>query len=192
MIEIDDYAWESLFVLKDIYDHNDKSPVLGMYKDTEIDGDYLYEITLNSIGTIFEDTRNYYDEEKEFDVYVFFDPIITDYWRLCDEYEIRTGTPKEKNTYREEMFRAINNALSFPEYSYGIYSYEDTSRRNGCRLVLVLGLEFYCHYMVPSALCEAYDAFEYHTQRLKKALAELGQPKLMEFSKKNHLRKAAA
>ncbi len=192
MIEIDDYAWESLYILKDLYDHNDKSPVLDMYKDTKIDGDYMYEIALNSMGTIFEDTRNYYDEEKEYDVYVFFDPIITDYWRLCVEYERRTGTPKEESSYRKEMLGAINSALSFPDYSYGTYSYEDTSRRNGCRLVLVLGPEFCCHYMVPGALCEAYDAFDYHTQRLRKALAELDHPKLMELPKRKHQRKEVA
>ena len=44
MVEISDYVWESLYVMKDIYDHNDNSVVLGMFSDIEIDGDCTSDV----------------------------------------------------------------------------------------------------------------------------------------------------
>ena len=192
MVEISDYVWESLYIMKDIYDHDDRSVVLDMFSNIEIDGDCMYEIAVNSIGAVFKDTRNYYHEKTEYEVYVFFDPVIEGYWRLCDEYEAKTGVTREDNIFRKEMINAINSALYFPDYSYGMYSYDDTKRKNGCRIALVFGIEFCCHYMVPGGLCEAYEAFETNTKRIKKALAELEKPKIIELPKKKANRKKAA
>lgn len=173
MIDINEYVWEGLYVLKDVYDHNPDAAVLRMYRDSVIDGDYTFEISINSLDQFFEDTRDYYDEEKELEVVVIFDPIITAYWRMCDEYEARLKIDPEKNKFRSDMFRALNAAFDLPDYSFGARSYEDTKHKNGCRIVLLMYCEFYSHYMVPGALAEAYDAFVHYTKLLQKELDEL-------------------
>jgi len=192
MVEIDNYFWDCLRVLKEVFDHDEQSPVLASFKDREINGAEIYEVTVNAVEAIFQDTRCYYNDEKELESYVFFDPLITDFWKLCEEYEKRTGTSQEKSSFRDEMFRAINSALYFDEYSYGIYSYEDTERKNGCRLVLVIGSEFFSLDQVPGALCEVYEAFEKHLEQLKEALAELDQRNLIELPKRIPCREEAA
>lgn len=191
MVEIGNYLWESLYILKEMYDHDEDTPVLKWYRDSILDGDDMYDIAVNAIGGVFQDTRNYYDEEKEYDVYVFLDPVITEFWTLCEAYEARTGVDKENSICRREMLQAIDSALYIPDYSCGTYSYEDTKRKNGCRLVLVLGIEFGSHYMVPGALCEAYEAFEIMTKRVRCALEELDEQKVVAFPVPQEERRAA-
>ena len=170
MIDINEYVWEGLYVLKDVYDHNPDAAVLRMYRDNVIDGDYTFEISINSLDQFFEDTRDYYDEEKELEVVVIFDPIITAYWKMCDEYEARQKIEPKKNKFRSDMFSALNAAFDLPDYSFGARSYEDTKHKSGCRIVLLMYCEFYSHFMVPGALAEAYDAFVHYTKLLQKEL----------------------
>lgn len=191
MVEISNNLWESLYILKEMYDHDEDSPVLKWYRDSTLDGDNMYEIAVNATGAVFQDTRNYYNEDREYDTYVFFDPVITEFWTLCETYEARAGLRKEDNPYRHEMLQAIDSALYIPDYSCGTYSYEDTKRKNGCRLVLVLGIEFGSHYMVPGALCEAYEAFEIMTKRVRRALEELDEQKVVAFPAPQEERRAA-
>ena len=191
MVEINDYLWEGLYILKSMYDHDENASILKWYRDSTLDADDMYEIAVNATGGVFQDTRNYYDEEKEYEIYVFLDPIITEFWKLCEEYEARTGVEKENSIYRKELLSAIDSALYIPDYSYGAYSYEDTKRRCGCRLVMVLGIEFGHHYMLPGALCEAYEAFEMMAKRVRNALEELDEQKVVVFPAPQEERRAA-
>lgn len=78
--ELDYYMWETLYVLKELYDHGKGKALLDSYAPCEIDGDYCYEVARAAIGDVFEDTRDYYDEEQEIEINVFFDPIITEFF----------------------------------------------------------------------------------------------------------------
>ena len=176
MIEISEYLWETIYTLKGVYDHDPEAPVLKAYRNTAIEGELIYEIAMNSIDQFFSDTREYYNEEADLSVYVLFDPIITEFWRLCDEYEKRLQIKPEENKHRNDMNRALSSALDIPDYSYDARWYFDTKRRSGCRLVLLCYCEFCGYHYIPNALGEAYDAFVYHTQQIREALAELKQP----------------
>lgn len=190
MIEISSWLWESLYILKNIYDHDPEADILKMYHDNELDGDDMYEIAMNSMDQVFSDTRNYYNYDDEIDVTVFSDPVMTECWNACAEYETKAGIEPGKNEYRQELIRDLQSALSIPDYSYcGIY-YSDLDRGYP-RIVMLMYLEFAQHYMVPEALCNAYSSFEYHTKRIKKAIAELEKPKIIELPKKQQRKKAA-
>ena len=181
MTEINDYLWETIYVLKSVYDHDQDAPVLNMYRDSVIDGDYVGEIAYNSINQFFADTRGYYDEEKELDIHVFFDPVITEFWKLCDEYEEHRRLRPEDNTFRKEMCRALDAALYIPDYSYDFRLYSDTKHKNGCRLVLLCYCEFCGYHYIPEALSEASDCFVFHTKKIKAALAEMDRQKVIEL-----------
>ena len=181
MIEITDYLWETLYVLKSVYDHDPNASVLRSYGDIVLDGDFIYEIAEDAIFQIFADTREYYDDEKEMTVYVFFDPIITDFWRLCDEYELRFHVQPEDNKYREDMNRALVSALDVPDYSFAARWYTDTKRKTGCRLVMLCDCEFYGFHWLPEALSNAYDAFLCYTKQLKEALGDRKQGEVIEL-----------
>ena len=172
MIDTCDWLWECLYILKNMHDHDPDSPVLKWYRDSSLDGEDVYDIALNSIGEVFADTHNYWNEYDDIDVYVCFDPVINECWSTCAEYEKRTGIAPDKNKYRQELMRELGNALYISDYSYADIVYSDLDR--GCpRIVLLMTVDFGLHYMVPEALCDAYSAFQYYTKLLKKALAEV-------------------
>ena len=129
MIEISEYLWETLYAIKAVYDHDPKAQIFQLYKDTAIDGDDLFEIAENAINQFFADTREYFNEDNEVATYVFFDPIITQYWKLCDEYEKRLQLDPKENRFRSDKFAnpPIPNsgvAYRLPRYSRALYLYK--------------------------------------------------------------------
>lgn len=173
MIEVDEYLWETLFAMKCVYDHDPKSPLLQLYKDTVMDGDYVYEIAENAVDQFFADTRTYYNEEKEITTHVLYDPLMTEFWKLCEAYEEHSQLHPDENKFRKEMDRALECALSLPDYSYNAFWCFDTKHRGGCKLVLLYDCYFECYYMLPAAISEAHDVFTHYTKQIKEALSEL-------------------
>ena len=192
MIEINEYLWETIYVLKTVYDHNPESRILRQYADKVIDGDCLYEISENAIYQFFANTREYYNEEDEVVTYVIFDPIITQYWKLCDEYEKRLQLDSKCNRFRTDMDHALGSALYINDYSYDYTWSTDTRRANGCKIILLCACEFWSYHWIPAALSEAYDAFVYYTKLIKEAIAELEKQETDDFSVETCQRKKAA
>lgn len=173
MIETDFFVWGTLYVLKEVYDHNPEAKLLQQYRSTVMDGDYYYEIAENAVGAFFADTRMYFNYDDEITTVVIYDPIITSFWKMCDEYERRLDLKPTENTIREDMKHALDCALSIPDYSYDAAWYSDINKRNGCRLVLLYGCDFNSHHMLPGAIKEAYDAFVLYTKQLREAISDL-------------------
>lgn len=170
MEELGYYLWESLYILKELYDHGKGKDILDYYAPYKINGDYFYEMAVEVIGDVFEDTRCYYNEEQDLEVNVFFDPMITEFFQLCEQYEAEGGIPPENNPFRQNLYRAIESGFYFSSYSYGYHVYDDTSRKNGCRIVLLFYCEFCNHYEAAGGLLDVFDAFVYQTTCLKEAL----------------------
>ncbi len=175
MHEINDWLWETVYILKTVYDHDPKAAALRLFKDMKIDGDNVYEIAEMAIDQFFADVRRYYNEEKELSAYVVFDPIITGFWKSCDEYEERLRLKPEENKYRKGMENALSSALYIPDYSYDTRCYMDTKHEGGCRLVMLCYCEFCGYHWIPEALSEAYDAFVHYTALIRDDLAKLEQ-----------------
>ena len=192
MIEINDYLWGTIYVLKTVYDHDPDANVMKSYKEIVMDGDYIYEVSEEAIRQFFADTREYYDDEKELSVYVFFDPIMTEFWELCEAYEERLGIKPEENRHRGDMERALNSALYIPDYSIAERVYMDAKRKNGCRIVLLCYCDFCSFHWIPEALSEAYDAFVYHTRLLREAMAQSEGTKIIELTDAMSERREAA
>ena len=192
MVEINEYLWDTIFVLKTVYDHDPESPIFREYADVVLDGDLIYEIAEKAIGQFFTDTREYYNEEDEIVTYVIFDPIITQYWTLCDEYEKRLQLDPKENLFRKDMDRALDSALFINDYCYDYTWYSDTKHEYGCKLVLLCCCEFWSYHWIPTALSEAYDAFVYYTKLIKEAIAELEKPEITDLSLETCQRKKVA
>ena len=192
MVEISEYLWECLYVMKQVYDHDPKAQLFQLYGDTVINGDDIYEISMNSMDQFFADTRYYFNEEKEIETHVFFDPIITECWKLCDEYEAKNHLQPEDNEFRRGLERSLESALYVPDYSYDGRWYADTKHKGGCRLVMLCYCEFYGHYYLPEALSEAHDAFTHYRKRLKEALNSIGEAEIITFPVTDPDKKEAA
>ena len=165
-----DYLWEALYVLKELYNHGKGETLFESYRGKAIDSDDFYELAMEAIGHVFADTRTYYNEEKEIETNVFYDPVITDFYRLCEQFETEHGLSSKDNPYRQSMDRAISSAMSFNSYSYNYEIHETTKKERGCHLVLMFDCEFCVHYEAVGGLLNVYDAYEYETKRLKRAL----------------------
>ena len=192
MVEINEYLWATIYVLKTVYDHNPESPIFHEYASAVIDGDLIYEISENAIQQFFADTREYYNEEDDVATYVFLDPIITQYWKLCDEYEKKLRLDPKDNRFRQDMDQALDSALYINDYSYAYNWYSDTKHEYGCKIVLLCYCEFWSYHWIPKALSEAYDAFVHYTKLIKEAIAELDLPKTDDPSMQTSQRKKAA
>lgn len=170
MVEISDLLWEGLYAIKELYDHGKEDAVLSELRDRTLDADYTYEIALDAIGAVFQDTVESYDEKYDAEVYVFFDPVFDEFQALCLAYEQIKNIKPAQNPYRTDIQKAIQSGLYFGDCSYDYWYYDGTQRDKTCKLVLKFYPEYYCFYEVPGGLQDIYDAFRDQIERLKEEL----------------------
>ena len=165
------FFWETLYIVKQMHDHGVGDRLLKLFGNDEIDSDSIYELAWEAIGSVFSDTRHYYNSENEIETLVFFDPVIDSFYRLCEEYEQIYGICPEENEFRRSMKNEVRNALSFGDYSYDYTVVTDTKKSLGCRIVLLFYVDFCCHHEIPGGLLDIRDALVYHGELLRKELA---------------------
>ena len=85
----------------------------------ELDEDSCYALGLEASEWIFQNTAHYYNERKDVDTWLFSDPIIDRFCRLCQEYERDKGITEEKKPYRSTIEQTIRENFRFDSYSYG-------------------------------------------------------------------------
>ena len=167
-MDINDYLWETLYIMKALYDHGKGQNLLDSYANVVMDPDYYGDVIWDSIGYVFADTRHYYQEEKDLEVWVFFDPMIQEFYSLCARYEQERHVKQEENPYRKDMRRSLEYGLAYNDYDYSYQVYDDYKKK--CRIVLLLGCEFQCHYEVVPGLLDICEAYGIQTQKLKEEL----------------------
>ena len=167
MTEINELLWEGLYTLKELYDHGKEDAVLTEFRCLTLDADYAGEIAMESIGAVFADTHEAYDEKWDADTYVFFDPVFDELHALCLAYEQEKHIQPDKNPYQENIRKAIQSGLYFGDCSYDYWYYDGTQRDKTCKLVLKLYPEYYHYYEIAGGLLDIYDAFCDQITRLK-------------------------
>lgn len=170
MVELNCYFWETLYIFWQFHSHGKNDWLLQSYGKTELDGDLIYEISYEATSSVFADTKNYYQEELEYDVFVFFDPALDAFYEVCRKYEAQFGITPDENSHRRELQNEVQSALSLPSYSYRSYLYTDLDHKGPCRIVLVTDCEFYCLHEVPGGLLDILDALKMHTRVMQKDL----------------------
>jgi len=140
-----------------------------------LDCDMCYELSYDAMAMAFAFTYEDYNEDYEFDIWIFGDPCIDKFCRLCREYEDRRGLSEEENPYRREIEAIIREGFRFPSYSYNFAWYLSAKDRGRKRLVLFTGMEFCSHVSVPEGLLEIREGFDELNQRLEEELSNDGQ-----------------
>ena len=189
-MEINDYLWETLYLMKALHDHGKGKSLLDSYANVVMDPDFYGEVIWNSIGYVFEDTRQYYQEEKDLEVWVFFDPIIQEFYSLCARYERERHVKLEDNPYRKDMCRSLECGLAYNGYDYFYQVYDD--HREKCRIVLLLGCEFQAHYEVVPGLLDICEAYHMQVRRLKEELGLVSRQDACESEQESEEWKEAA
>lgn len=181
MIEINTWLWEGIYTLKQLYDHGKVEGTLKDFKTHTLDSDDAGEIAMCAINDVFATTRDYWQDWDGTEIYVFFDPVLDEFYGLCRAYEKANRVAPKDDPYRDDIARAIRSGFLFDDYSYDYLVFDGSQRDGRCKIVLKLYPEF-CHtYEVAGGLLEIYDAFRDQTERLRKevgcASAEpFGQP----------------
>lgn len=172
MIELYGEFFAMLRFTKRLYDCGMAERLMGWYGTCELDADYYWELAREAIGWVFQDTRLYCNNSEEIDTWLFIDPIIDRFCKLCLEYENRQGISEEDNPYRRDMEKILHSGFVFSGYSYGYdWRLSKESRGRKC-LLLFTGCEFYSQDEVPAGLLEIRDGFETIVANLEKELSK--------------------
>lgn len=172
MVELYDEFFAMLRFTKNLFDCGMAERVKDWFGSYQLDGDNYWELAYEAIGWIFQDTRHYFNDNEEIETWLFTDPVIDRFCKLCQEYENRRGISEEDDPYRKEIEQIIRDSLSFTGYSYGYdWRLSPNDRGRKC-LLLFTGCEFYSHDEVPEGLLEIKDGFAFMAVRLEMELSK--------------------
>lgn len=169
MEELEYGTFAALCLGKQLSETDKGKTLLRQYANYEL-GDYFPDMAWDAIGTIFEDCRMYYNEELEADIFVFFDPLIDEFYSLCRRYELKKQLSPSQNKHRDVLTQAVWSSFSMDSYDYDVRLFNDSHGR--ARLVFLNGPEFGGLYDVPSSLIDARECFTWHCEKLKQELSE--------------------
>ena len=172
MTELYQEFFAMLRFTKSLYDCGMGEQLKAWFGSCCLDGDNYWELAYEAIGWVFQDTRHYYNERDEIETWLFTDPVMDQFCKLCQEYEGREGISEKENPYRRDMEQIIHENFCFNSYSYG-YNWRLGQEERGQKCILLFtGCEFYSHDEVPMGLLEVKAGFEAVTACLKKELSK--------------------
>lgn len=162
--ELEPGFFESLLIVSQLRENGLLDKFLKNCGSWGLDEDY-YAVAWEAINCVFADF-SIYGSEEEIETLVFFDPVISEFYRLCALYQARN--PGAKNPYRQSAERNAYNSLSLDAYDYDCRLYDGSHGR--ARLVFLTGPEFYGHSELPGALAEVRSTLEEYSGRLRREL----------------------
>lgn len=144
--------------------------------DGELYYDIFYETAYQVVyGDLFDDTRPNYYESREFEIIVYRDTVISDYYRLAGEYARKNNQNDDTNPYIKAAEKEVNSNLNF---SYNIdwllKVYTDPKRVHRSRLALFLYTYDYIDLMgVAIGMVRIYKFFKDKCEELRTILGEI-------------------
>ncbi len=172
MTELCDEIFPMLRLAKNLFDHGLAEQFKENFGSWKLDGGDCWELAYEAASWIFQDTLHYYNEDKEIETWLFRDPVIDRFCRLCQEYETRGGISEEQNPYRRDMEQIMHDGFCFDGYSYN-YDWRLSSKDRGQKcLLLFTGCEFYSSDEIPGGLMDIKGGFEATVARLEKELSK--------------------
>lgn len=172
MTELYSEFFEMLHLAKTLHDSAFSETFHQQFGHLTLDCDMCYELAYDSMSLAFAFTFEDYNEDYEFSIWVFGDPCIDKFCRLCQEYETMRGLSEEENPYRREIEQIIRDGFAFPSYSYNFDWCLSAKDRGRKRLLLFTGMEFCGMTYVPEGLLDIREGFDVLNLRLENELRE--------------------
>jgi len=174
MTELYEEFFKMLRLAKNLYDYGLADRFRGSFDSYQLDGDNCWGLAYEATGWVFSDTRQYYNEEIEVETWLFCDPVIDRFCRLCQKYEDRRGISEGENPYRRDMERIMHDGFCFSGYSYGYgYSWRLSPKDRGRKCLLLFTDNNFCNSdEVPEGLLDIKDGFESMNAQLEKELSK--------------------
>lgn len=177
MIVIEPYFFDNLRTAKRLWDENMAGKFLETSGDLPVDSEDYYEIAWDGMSSVFNDVRNYYNENEEecITVHVCFDPLIDRFYELCRAYEKLMSLTPEENFLRERGEKAVCDGFGFWDYSCGWVLYNEKHGRP--RLVILFDENFCGLHILPLALAGARRELEDQVSQLEELLKKTRKSK---------------
>jgi hypothetical protein len=102
----------TLYMAKQLWDAGKKDLVIA-HLHGSIDSDFYYENMMYIIEGVFYNVDNHYNEDEDFELMAFSDPLITDYFVTAARYGKRNSIPDDKNPYIIAVKQEARRLFSF-------------------------------------------------------------------------------
>lgn len=170
MIEMCEDFFLILRFAKNMYDCRMDKQFKKLFGFYELNGDSYWELAYETISWVFQDTRLYYNDEKEIETWLFIDPVIDRFCELCQQYERQKGISETDNHYQKDMAKIAHNGFNFNSCSYA-YSWRLSAEDRGRKcLLLFTDCEFCCYDEISNGLMVIKDGFEMINQKLEREM----------------------
>lgn len=151
-----------------------------------VDEDLHWQMQYEALDYITDNVKSKYYEDTYLQKQYYFDTAMTEYYRLCQTYNVRFKTTAENNPYVKKAGGYVNEMM---ETVYDGFGYELQTKTNhswSCRLVVYINNEYFCEYIeMVEALLEIFDFYKREVENLR---AEL---ELHDYSAENEKKEAA-
>lgn len=175
------WFFHNLHMAKGLAECGYLDPLLRTCGDCSVDEEASYELAWSGIYCVFPGLCQYFNEDIEAEIMVFFDPLIDEFARLCKLYEEREGISFGTSPLRDAAESAIYCSFELYGYAYD-YDFRFYHKEHGrARMVLLMGNEFCSFEDVPTALANVRNELEEQVGKLRAELA----PKALPRKKKN-------
>lgn len=188
-MELEPYFFDNLCVAKQLWDAGVGSRFFDQCGSYTADTEDYYELFYEGAASVYEKTCNYYNEEKEVETLVLFDPLMNEFFRLCREYERRKEISRENDPFRSQGQREIHDSFGFVDYCCDWWLFDEQHGRP--RLVILFDCNFCGHHALPGAIADSRSELENQISRLKKALADLEPQPVITLPAQAELKEAA-
>lgn len=160
----------ALRLAKAFADYDQFKALRHQFDGCVLDEDIACEMALMAADMVFQGTNVYYNEERDFEIWVLTDPVIDQFCRLCRCYEERENIGEAENLYMTEIKRTICSAFSLNAYHYDFDWRLSARDRGRKRILFFAGSEFYGLYEMPMALLEIWEEFRDLNRKLEEKL----------------------
>lgn len=170
------WFFQNLITAKNLADSGYLDEFLKNCGDFSVDDESSYELAWGGIASVFPDLCNYFNNDKEIEAIVFFDPLIDEFTRLCKLYEEREGIPFGTSVLRESAVREIYGSFELYGYAYD-YDFRFYHQGHGRdRMVMLMGCEFCEFDQLPTTLAEVRNELGNQVCKLRAELAPKALP----------------
>lgn len=188
-MELEPYFFDNLYIAKQLWDAGAGNDFFDRCGSFAADSEDYYALFYEGVASVYKETCNYYNEDKEIETLVLFDPLMDEFFRLCREYERRKGVSPENNQLRRTGQREVHDSFGFVDYCCDWWLCDEQHGRP--RLVILFDCNFCGHHALPGAIADSRSELESQIIGLKKALAELEPQPVITLPVPTELKEAA-
>lgn len=166
-------SMRALYIAKAFADAGKLEKLIDLCGD-QLREDSYYEYISCAWEIISESAYINYKRQYEYDydiTHIYFsEPVMVEYYRLCEEYGRRHRLKEKDNPYYKDARTHVNYCLSFNAYCYDYEIITGTAKKRSSGIHVVFDDEFYEHQFLFAGLLEAFDYYKNKVNELKQVL----------------------